>query len=223
MRSRSRRRSRSRGRTWCSAGRRRWRSCAATSRRVSSYGMTSSNGGSPGWSRSRPPTGPREASFPGTEAPGLVHAPGSSADFGGVWTRLAASGGLADALASTSSTGFASHAQPLADSRPNFRSRVLASEQPDHRRLHEAGRERHHDVVAVLLQEAGRPAGATQALGYAAAHEEALAGRGGAVLEERLQVAGGDDAAAQVDLPVRRARQAVLRAAVDDDLAVLRP
>jgi hypothetical protein len=56
----------------------------------------------------------------------LVHAPASSAGFGGARTRLTASTGIADASASTHPASTASHAQSLADSRPNFRSRALA-------------------------------------------------------------------------------------------------
>jgi competence protein ComEC len=56
----------------------------------------------------------------------LIRPSGSSAGFRGPRTRLAASG-LADAPALTPSAGLASHAQALADSRPNFGPRVLGA------------------------------------------------------------------------------------------------
>ena len=56
----------------------------------------------------------------------LVHASANSDRFGGVWTRLTPPVGITDASASTHPTCGVSHAQPLANSDQNVRTRALA-------------------------------------------------------------------------------------------------
>ena len=87
--------------------------------------------------------------------------------------------------------------------------------------LQESWREGHHHVVAVPFQEARRPACAAQVPGNAALHEQALAGGGGAFLEELLYPWAGKDETAQVCLPVARLKR-VLGSGPDDHVAVLR-
>src|SRR5918999_1191692 len=90
----------------------------------------------------------------------LVHAPAISPGFGGAWTRLTASTGIADASASTHPVSTVSHAQSLADSRAKFRSRVLTpAHEVEHGGVRLAGPLELRHVPAVELEMARRRQG----------------------------------------------------------------